>query len=209
MSLLDKPIQIIKWCRSVESCDCPLFSRRELLYGHIQKTILGDAPIDYLEFGVAGGDSLRCWLELNRDPASRFWGFDSFEGLPEDWSRTRPKGTFARGGQPPELHDPRARFEIGLFQDTLPRFLQTFRPQRQLVIHNDSDLYSATLYMLTQLDFCATDGTVIMFDEFWDAAHEFRAFMDYAAAYRRTFRVIGGTRRFGQVAVVLGNDPRH
>jgi hypothetical protein len=45
-----------------------------------------------------------------------------------------------------------------------------------------------------------------MFDEFWDAAHEFRALMDYSAAYRRTFRVIAATERFGQVAVVLGHE---
>lgn len=203
--LLDKPIQIIKWCRFVESCDCPLFPNRESLYEYIEKAILGGAPVDYLEFGVAGGDSLRCWLELNSHPESRFWGFDSFEGLPDDWSPSRPKGTFTQRGRPPKLHDPRVRFEIGLFQDTLPRFLHAFHPQRQVIIHNDSDLYSATLYTLTKLDSSVSDGTIIIFDEFWDAAHEFRAFMDYVAAYRRTFSVIAGTRRFGQVAVVLRN----
>jgi len=38
-----------------------------------------------LEFGVWQGESTRFFAGLNRSPSSRFYGFDSFEGLPEDW----------------------------------------------------------------------------------------------------------------------------
>ena len=72
-----------------------------------------------------------------------------------------------------------------------------------MVIHNDSDLYSSTLYTLTQLDSIAAGGTVIIFDDFIDARHEFRALMDYAVAYQRKFKVIAATRRFMQAAVLL------
>ena len=200
---LEKPIQIMKWCRSVRTYQCPIFDRRGDMYKHLEEDILHDAAVDYLEFGVAEGDSLRMWLELNRHPGSRFWGFDSFEGLPETWHERRPKGTFARGGKPPDIRDSRLNFVVGWFQETLPKFLRTFRPQGRMFVHNDSDLYSATLYTLTQLDSIAAAGTVIVFDEFWDAAHEFRALMDYTAAYRRKFKVIAATRRFGQAAVML------
>jgi Methyltransferase domain len=200
---LDKVVQVLKWCKFVKSCACPVFRTRCELYQHLENTVLCGANMDYLEFGVAAGVSLKAWLELHRKPNSRFWGFDSFEGLPEDWYNDRPKGTFACGGNPPQIADPRLEFVVGLFQETLPRFLTRFRPKARLVIHNDSDLYSATLYTLTQLDPFAMAGTVIIFDEFWDAGHEFRALMDYAVAYRRKFSVIAATQRFGQAAVVL------
>lgn len=193
----------MKWCKFIETCDCPLFDTRGDLYEHLQNKIIGDAPIDYLEFGVADGASLRNWINLHRNPTSRFWGFDSFEGLPEDWYDARPKGTFARGGKPPEISDPRVKFVVGWFQETLPPFLLKFKPKTRLIVHNDSDLYSATLFTLTQVDLIAAAGTIIIFDEFWDASHEFRALLDYSAAYQRRFKVIAATKRFGQAAVLL------
>ena len=71
------------------------------MYGYLQQTVLKDAPIDYLEFGVADGASLRSWCALNQRPESRFFGFDTFTGLPEDWAADHPKGTFNRDGIPP------------------------------------------------------------------------------------------------------------
>lgn len=193
----------MKWYKFVETCDCKIFNTRVDLYKHLENTMIQEAPIDYLEFGVADGASLISWLDLHRDTDSRFWGFDSFEGLPEDWYNDRPKGTFARGGKPPDISDPRLNFVVGWFQETLPPFLLSFKPQARLIIHNDSDLYSATLFTLTQLDSIAPTGTIVIFDEFWDASHEFRALMDYASAYRRNFKVIAATKRFGQAAVLL------
>jgi hypothetical protein len=203
LSIFDKPIQIIKWCRFVENCRCPIFETRQHLYNYIEGSILSGSPIDYLEFGVAEGASLISWLELDRNQDSRFWGFDSFEGLPETWRKGRPKGTFSRGGKPPQILDSRLDFVVGLFQDTLAPFLQKAVLKHRLVIHNDSDLYSATLYTLSQLNSIAQQGTIIIFDEFWDARHEFRALMDYSAAYGRKFKTIAATKRFAQAAIVL------
>jgi hypothetical protein len=135
------------------------------LYEHLENTILQEAPIDYLEFGVADGASLMSWLSLHRDADSRFWGFDSFERLPEDWYNDRPKGTFARGGRAPDISDPLLSFVVGWFQETLPPFLLSFKPQARLIVHNDSDLYSATLFTLTQLDSIAAPRTIVIFDE--------------------------------------------
>ncbi|MDP9040436.1 MAG: hypothetical protein M3N30_00540, partial [Bacteroidota bacterium] len=39
----------------------------------------------YLEFGVASGSSFFWWMKKNTHPGSVFRGFDTFEGLPEDW----------------------------------------------------------------------------------------------------------------------------
>lgn len=201
--ILEKPIQVMKWCQCVEKCHCPIFDTRRKMFEYLQNSLFQDTPVDYFEFGVAEGESLKMWLGLHRHKNSRFWGFDSFQGLPEDWHKGCPKGTFARGGKPPEIMDSRLKLVVGWFQDTLPNFLKTFRPQARMVVHYDADLYSATLYALTQLDFIARAGTVVIFDEFWDPAHEFRALMDYAAAYRRNFKIIAATHRFGQAAVLL------
>lgn len=163
----------------------------------------GEEPIDFLEFGVWGGQSLRSWASLSTHADSRFFGFDSFEGLPEDWRSARgrmSKGTFSTDGKPPEIDDDRVRYVKGLYQDTLSAFLEDYQPQRNKVIHVDCDLYSSTLYVLTQLDPILEDSIVI-FDEFDKILHEFRAFQDYVQSYRRTYRVMARVDYFRKVGV--------
>jgi len=54
-------------------------------------------PIDYLEFGVADGGSMRVALKYLK-PECNLYGFDSFEGLPENWFQEFQKKAFDRGG---------------------------------------------------------------------------------------------------------------
>jgi len=175
------------------------------MYVHLNRTFLdnGQAPIDYFEFGVARGDSLRSWCSLNTQPETRFFGFDSFEGLPENWTSERPKGAFGTSGETPDIRDPRVRFVIGWFQNALPEFLQSYQPRNRLVIHNDSDLYSSTLYCLTAMNRLIPAGTLIIFDEFYDVLHEYRALSDYGSAYMRKYKIVAATYRFNQAAVVI------
>jgi len=143
-----------------------------------------DAPIDYLEFGVSHGDSIRWWVENNRHPEATFVGFDSFEGLPDDWEAW-PKGSFSTDGSVPAISDPRCKFVKGLFQDTLPDWLAGREFRRRTVLHLDADLYTSTLLVLTQLLPKLKADSVLVFDEFNDYLHEYRAFSDAMAAYRR------------------------
>ncbi len=177
----------------------PIFATRGELYRHIAD-LIGQVPIDYLEFGVHQGDSIRDWSQLNTHPDSRFVGFDFFEGLPEGWSGLQA-GHFSTGGMAPAIDDPRVHFVQGWFQDTLDDFLRDFAPRNRLLINNDSDLYSSTLYTLTKLDHLLVSGSIIFFDEFDDVQHEFRAFEDYCAAYRKDFRVLAGIDRFRTAAL--------
>jgi len=195
-----------RWCRAVKQTDCPRFGTPAELYLYLQREFIKDSPIDYLEFGVASGISMRAWSGMNRQPASRLMGFDSFLGLPEDWNRTSKKGTFNRNGMPPEIPDSRIKFHVGWFQDTVPGFLASYSPANRVVIHNDSDLYSSTLYTLTMLDRFISPETIVIFDEFNDVLHEYRALVDYSTAYRKTFRIIGATQRFVQAAVVFSDQ---
>lgn len=183
----------------------PIFETRPELYAHVNQAWAGDGkvPIDYLEFGVFEGASLGRWCELNKHPESRFFGFDSFQGLPETWMRGWEKGTFNTNGKTPDIHDSRVQFVKGWFQDSLPPFLASYAPKNRQVVHSDSDLYSSTLYCLTTLNKLLSPGTIILFDDFYDPIHEYRALNDYASAYRRNFRILAATDRFYQVAIEL------
>jgi hypothetical protein len=171
--------------------DLPTFSHR----------FIGEEQIDYLEFGVFQGESMAEWLRLDNHPQSRFFGFDSFEGLPEDWGLMK-KGFFDVKGAVPGINDPRVQFVKGWFQNSLPEFLKSYTPQPRLIVHNDSDLYASTLYTLAKLDSSLAAGSVLIFDEFGSARDEFRAMMDYLAAFWRKARPVALTRD-GQVAFVF------
>lgn len=185
----------------------PSFTDRFQLYEHVQSQVLRDEPIDYLEFGVSRGSSILKWAEINSHPDSRLVGFDTFEGLPEPWVSlwgVAAKGAYNAMGVVPETHDDRVQFVKGLFSATLRGFLKQFEPRSRLVIHNDSDLFSSTLYVLTTMDPILVPGSILIFDEFADPLHEWRAFSDYVTAFGRSFRVLGTSGNYyRQVALEL------
>ena len=178
---------------------------REDLYRYLNDSLLGagERVIDYLEFGVFEGASIRFWSAQNKNAASRFVGFDSFEGLPEDWHSGKRKGAFNTGGKPPEVSDPRVSFVTGWFQKSLKGFLVSYKPQDQAVIHIDCDLHSSALYCLTTLDPVIRPGTLIVFDDFFDSLHVYRALTDYCSAYMRQYKLIARTHQLGQAAIVM------
>ena len=192
-----------KW-REIRNGSHRIFDNRESLYGYIAKHVLGNTSIDYFEFGIYQGASLRKWAQLNSNPDSRFYGFDTFTGLPEDWHKFSTivrERTFDLGGVMPAFDDERISLFKGLFQETLPPFLSNYASEQSLVIHIDSDLYSAALYVLTRMDSVIKPGTIIIFDEFTSLLHEFRALEDYTAAYRRRYEVLASTNNEIQVGI--------
>jgi len=177
------------------------FSTREAMWTFVADRAAG--AIDYLEFGVHEGHSILYFAQQNKSADSRFFGFDCFSGLPEDWNADFARGRFDTGGRTPETTDPRVEFIAGMFQDTLPKFLANFRTDKQIVVHIDCDLYSSALYCLTKLDAILPKGSILIFDEFGDVLHEFRAAHDYMSSYRREFGVICSHDDFFTVAVEL------
>ena len=169
--------------------DIPALPTREAMWDHLAAQRPG--PIDYLEFGVHEGHSLRHWAGANADPGSRFTGFDTFTGLPDAWNAAHPRGHFATGGRAPVIDDARVGCRTGMFQATLGPFLDDHPPGgRPLVVHLDCDLYGSALYALTRLDPWLLPGTLLILDEFGDVLHEFRALADYCDAYRRRTRLV-------------------
>lgn len=156
---------------------------------------LRQVPINYLEFGVASGQSFRWFLNQNSHPESFFAGFDTFTGLPEDFGGFK-KGTFNSNTNPPEVNDPRAKFFQGLFQQTLPGFLKKFENNKRNIIMMDADLYSATLYTLTTLAPLLKKDDVIFFDEFAVPGHEFRAFQDFVQSFYIELELIAAANNY-------------
>ncbi len=161
---------------------------------------LKDAPIQYLEFGVASGNSFKWWLKESQNPASRFYGFDTFEGLPEAW------GVFAKGDMHspiPDVNDNRAMFIKGIFQDTMCDFLDEHGnklKQGKRVIHMDADIFSATLFALSQLYPYLQKGDIIMFDEFNVYGHEYKAFKLFTECFYINLRLISAQNNFYHAA---------
>lgn len=188
----------------------PLYEDRYKLYDYVNDRILNNREIIYLEFGVFKGVSIKYWSTINSCKESKFFGFDTFTGLPETWEKftnTRLKGAFDVEGQIPEISDSRVSFIKGLFQHTLPKFLESKSLQSQLVIHNDADLYSSTLYVLTRCNDIISPGTIVIFDEFSSVLNEFRALEDYCSSYLRDYKILGATKSprsyYTQVAIQM------
>jgi O-methyltransferase len=195
-----------KWRRDQGTESVPYFPNRLDLYKYINETVSQGTAIDFLEFGVATGESIRAWMHLNTNSDSRFFGFDTFLGLPEEWKHfgyVSQKGAFSTDGRPPTVEgDPRVAWLVGMFQDTLPGFLRDFSPRNKLVIHLDPDLYSSTLYVLSVLNPVLFSGATVLFDDFTCFDNQFRALGDFTSAFRRGYRILGcGGDYYDKVAI--------
>lgn len=152
---------------------------------------IGERVVLYLEFGVWRGETTRAIANHLHNPESRLHGFDSFEGLPENWNMTAEAGCFSTDGRIPHSDDQRVQFHKGWFRDTLPDFV--LPPHEVLVINLDADLYSSTSFVLHQLREAIVSGTYIYFDEFSDRHHELRAFDEFLRRTAMRFDLIATT----------------
>lgn len=178
-----------------------------------------DVDIDgeWLEFGVASGWTINRLAEICAPKIVH--GFDSFEGLPEDWQLTKDtiqkKGTFAK----PEL--PRVfknvRLIVGMFDETLPGWLEQQKNHFALV-HVDCDLYSSTSTIFSLCNDRIVPGTVIRFDDIahWasyssqdeDALYanwaegEYKALIEWLETYDRSVEVLHRADRWGATVKV-------
>jgi O-methyltransferase len=186
-----------------DSYPCPSFEDRSEFYEFVQSSVIGDEPIDFLEFGVFQGDSIREWSLMNQHSGSRFYGFDSFEGLPDAWRKGQGRGHFNMQGTMPEIADARVKLIKGWFDETVPDFLREFTPKNRVVVHLDADLYSSTLGPLIHLGRYLQAGSLLIFDEFYDRNHEFKAFQDFLKISRHRYRLIGQMENYAKVCIAL------
>lgn len=161
---------------------------------------------DYYEFGLfRGGTFLHAFdacrrLDLND---TNFYGFDSFQGLPEvdDVDAAGGhffEGQFAASRKEVEKHLTthgidwsRARLTEGFFDQSLTTELKAALPRRCAgVVLLDCDLYSSTIVALDWLEDMLIDGAVVLFDD-WDSYGDSdelgqqRALAEYLERYPR------------------------
>jgi hypothetical protein len=190
-------LEVGHWMKSRGFQTSKRLSKRRELFHQIAERI-GHKKVLYLEFGVAKGASMRYWSNLLTNPGSALHGFDSFEGLPEDWRLGDQKGAYSAGGSTPEIADPRVKFFKGLFQESLPNY--RLPEHENLIINIDCDLYSSASFVLNFLAEHICPGTFIYFDEFSDPHNELRAFHDLITTSKKRFSLLGATRSYGQVS---------
>ena len=151
----------------------------------------------HMEFGVYGGRSL-AKIRKHLPLQTKLYGFDSFDGLPEDW-REFKSGAF-RTLSRPSL--PNTEIIEGLFSDTLPDFVARHTDLVSF-IHIDCDLYSSTKTVLDAFEKQIVSGTIILFDELFGYAgyenHEYRALTEWG----RPFEAIARWDAFRAVIRVL------
>jgi hypothetical protein len=165
------------------------FDRREDLWDYVLSKAELKGTI--AEFGVWNGRSINHIASRNR--SRTVYGFDSFEGLKEDWSGSGlPKGQFGRGGKMPKV-EPNVRLVKGWFDQTLPGFLLE-SPDPFSFVHVDCDTYEAASAVLRLAGGRIKAGTVLVFDEYFGYRGwrdgEYRAWQEFVAEHGVDYRYI-------------------
>lgn len=164
-----------------------------------------DSTGAFLEFGVCTGRSINFIAALC--PKTTIYGFDSFEGLPENWGAACPQGTCGLKNPnqlPPVLAN--VRLHVGLFDKAVPMFLKNILKDTQIAfMHVDCDLYSSTKSIFDILKNNIRSGTVIVFDEYFNfdnwQRYEFKAFQEFIASSSRGYEYLSFNQFHNQVTV--------
>jgi hypothetical protein len=153
----------------------------------------------YCEFGVYRGLSINFIASLVKQEVH---GFDSFEGLPEDWRGGYSRGMFKMSGLPRVAGN--VRLHKGWFEESVPVFKSEHSGPLAFV-HIDSDVYSSSKTVFCVLGDWIVPGTVIQLDEFFNYPGwrhgEFKALAEFVSAFAVELEFIGYTRNDEQVAV--------
>lgn len=180
------------------------FKKRENLWDFCLSKFKHVNPEDslILEFGVWKGYSLRYFA--NKALNCELYGFDSFQGLSENWTGTNMlEGHFNLNGDLPEVPS-NVTLVPGWFENTLPGFLNA-NLRSVAILHMDCDTYTPTSYVLMTLKDRLTKGTIIIFDEFFGYPnwrnHEYKAWVEFSALNKLKYKYIGYSNM--QVAIEI------
>ena len=179
-------------------------------------------PLVAAECGIYQGSAMIACMNIARDlrVPVRFYGFDTFEGLPElsdtDCAMAPPTARYLTEKRFADAPYDRVRSAIieaghgagailvrGLLGDTLP----TLPPELFSFVNIDCDLYSSTKTIFDLLGPQIIPGTVIVFDEYigyksWKN-DEFKAFQEAVTQYQWKYQILTFSFATKQVAVKI------
>jgi len=182
--------------------DVPYFEKHPQLVRYVVDLVEKEGL--FLEFGVGRGKSMR-WIGSQADQAVH--GFDSFDGIPEYWNGN-PIGAFAQK-KLPKVPD-NVEFHIGLFDQTLPEFLDSHAGPVAF-LHVDCDLYSSTCTIFDGLGDRLQPGAILLFDEYFNfhrwQQHEFKAFQEFVARAGIKYEYVAFSVTGQQAAVRILQNP--
>jgi hypothetical protein len=177
-----------------------VYSEKSQILQHALQQVQNDRL--FLEFGVQSGTTINFIAERHRGLVH---GFDSFEGLPEDWIAHRRKGAYTTHGRIPEVRS-NVRLHVGLFEQTLPDFAREHN-EPVAFMHVDCDLYLSTKTIFKFLGDRIVSGTVIVFDEYFNypgwREHEYRAFQDLVSKRNFQYRYLTYNQCDTNVATII------
>lgn len=155
-----------------------LLDQFQYIARHKDEIELADKSI--LDLGVYKGASTRQLAKIF--PENTIHGFDSFEGLPEDWTHALQDDFGDVAGKLPNVPG-NVRLYKGWFEDSLPAWREENANQPIGILRVDCDIYSSTKTILDVLGDLLVSGTWIVFDELigyrgWQH-HEYKAFSEY------------------------------
>lgn len=119
----------------------------------------------YLEFGVYVGTTINIFANFIKK--TTIYGFDSFEGLKEDWhGNDIASGEFDLKNKLPKVKK-NVSLIVGWVQDTLDDFLNKHKPSINFV-HLDMDTYKTTKFVLNKIKPYLIKNCIILFDELYN-----------------------------------------
>jgi hypothetical protein len=166
-----------------------------------------------MEVGVHHGESLTYLCNIDKN--KKVFGFDSFEGLPNNWdlgNKVVGVDVFNLEGVLPVVPD-NAVLVKGWFSQSIPEFFQTYKNDKISILHIDCDIYQSAVDVLTSCNDYFQPGSIIIFDELahWKKIkkyknynqHEFRALVEWIIQYDRKIEIISRTSSFQAAIKIL------
>ncbi len=196
-SYQDHPLmRSLRWTKALPNLP-ELFFHRWALFDNVIAKTKKERP--FYEFGVWHGVSFKYLINTFK----KGFGFDTFEGLPENW-HTQKIGAYSAEGVIPKINE--GTFITGKFEETLPIFFAQSRPMAS-VINYDADLYSSTLCALNHSKPIIDEHTILIFDEFivnenWEQ-DEYKALNEFCSNNDLSYEVIAISYVTKQVALKL------
>jgi hypothetical protein len=169
-------VNYINWAES-KFTSHKFFGTRKNLLRQISKTF-GSEICQVIELGVARGALTKWGLKNFPNPKLTWVGFDTFTGLPNDWTRNGnvylAQGSFSTQGVVPRISDSRLSFVIGDVTTTcrkIPELLRNRTDGKVLFIF-DLDLFAPSYAAWKEISPYLRTGDLFYFDQAFDLEGE-------------------------------------